>query len=273
MFQTGKLKPDRSIGGWIVPLAMLAVFGIGLLVLGYRRGMFVLAGLILLYALYSLYIFIRTGNIEHLVVCAFQVFLATMASYLPTYVGTNRIEPPAGVAAFLMGLVFFGVLIVFLTVTKRLKWRGREILELAAEPVEETGDGYTPRPRPVGRVDFGKREILAFARFCARHLVAIVYASPRQVLFVPVRMGQEYTFVFRPGVAHPDSTWISFDFDGDVSVHVAEKDYLDYMEPLAFDKLCESLGRLFIEFAELHRRGEGVRIIDRMNALRLSPLT
>jgi len=270
MFQTLKLKPDRSIGGWIVPLSMLAIVGVSLLVLGYRGGLLVLAGLILLYALYSLFVFIRTGNTEHLVLCAFQVFLGTMAWLLPSYVGTVRSEPPQGVAAYVMGLVFFGVLIIFLAVTKRLKWRGREILELAAEPVEETGNGYTPRPRPVGRVEFSKKEILAFARFCARHLIAVCYVGPRQVTFVPVRMGEEYMFMFRAGGAHPDSTWISFDFDGDVSVHIAQRDYLNYQEPLAFDKLCESLGRLFIEFAELHQRGEGVRIIDRINALRLS---
>ena len=154
MFQTGKLKPDRSIGGWIVPLSVSALFGISLLILGYRRAIFVLAGLILLYALYSLYVFLRTMNAEHLVVCAYQVFLGITALFLPSYVGTNRAEPPTGVVAYVTGLVFFGVLIVFLTVTRRLKWRGREVLELAAETVEETGNGYTPRPRPVGRVDF-----------------------------------------------------------------------------------------------------------------------
>jgi hypothetical protein len=55
-------------------------------------------------------------------------------------------------------------------------------------------------------------------------------------------------------------------------VHISQKDYLNYREPLAFDKLCESLGRLFIEFAEQHRNGEGVRIIDRMNALQMNIL-
>jgi hypothetical protein len=270
MFQTRKLKPDRSIGGWIIPLAMLAIFGVSLLILGYRRGLFVLAGLILLYALYSLYIFIRTGNMEHLVLCAYQVFLGATAILLPSYVGNNRTETPEGVLAYLIGLIFFGVLIGFLALTKRLKWRGREIFELAAESVEETGNGYTPRPRPVGRLEFSKQEILAFARFCARHLIAVVYVSPRQITFVPVKMGGEYTFMFRSGSAHQETTWISFDFDGDVSVHIAQKDYLDYSEPLSFDRLCESLGQLFIEFAGMHRRGEGVRIIDRMDALRMS---
>ena len=50
---------------------------------------------------------------------------------------------------------------------------------------------------------------------------------------------------------------------------MSHKDYLDYREPLAFDQLCNSLGELFIEFLELHTKGEGVRAIDRMDDLRL----
>jgi len=272
MFHTRKLKPDRSIGGWIVPLIMIALFGMSLLILGYRRGMYALPILIAVYAVYSLYVFLRTRNIEHLALFAFQIFLGWMSFQLPSYAGTSRIESSNYIVAAALGLVCFGVLIIFLLATRRLKWRGSEIFEMAAEPVDETGNGYTARPRPIGRVEFTRQELLAFARFCTRNLTAVAYLSPRQVVLVPVRMGQEYTYLFRAGGAHPESTWICFDFEGDVAVHISQKDYLNFQEPLAFDKLCESLGRLFIEFAELHRRGEGVRIIDRMNALRMSVL-
>jgi hypothetical protein len=271
MFHTRKLKSDRSIGGWIVPLIMLALFGIGLLILGYRRGLYVLPILIGVYALYSLYVFLRTRNFEHLALCAFQIFLGWMAFQLPSFAGTGRIESTGSIVAALLGMICFGVLIIFLLATRRLKWRGSEVFELAAEPVEESGDGYTARPRPLGKVEFTRQELLAFARFCARNLIAVGYVSPRQVVLVPVRMGQEYTYLFRSG-AYPESTWISFDFDGEVAVHISQRDYLNYREPLAFDKLCESLGRLFIEFSEQHRRGEGERIIDRMDALRISIL-
>jgi hypothetical protein len=272
MFQTRKLKPDRSIGGWIVPLIMIALFGVSLLILGYRRGMYTLSILIWVYAVYSLYVFLRTKNLEHLALCAFQIFLGWISYQLPSYAGTSRIESSAYITAAAIGWVFFGVLIIFLLVTRRLKWRGSEVFEMAAEPVEETGNGYTTRLRPIGRVEFTWQELLSFARFCARNLIAVAYLSPRQIVLVPVRMGQEYTYLFRVGGAHPESTWISFDFEGDVAVHISQKDYLNYLEPLAFDTLCESLGHLFIEFAELHRHGEGVRIIDRMNALQMGIL-
>lgn len=272
MFFTRKQKPDRSIGGWIIPLIMVAIFGMSLLILGYKKGLFLLSILIWVYALYSLFVMLRTRNIEHLALCAFQIFLGWLSLQLPSYTGTGRIESSAQIIASLIGLICFGVLISFLLATKRLKWRGSEIFEMAAQGVEETGNGYTARPRPIGKVEFSQQELFAFSRFCSKNLIAVTYLSPRQLVLVPVRMGQEYTYLFRTSSAYTESTWISFDFDGDVAVHISQKDYLNYLDPLSFDKLCESLGHLFIEFAELHRRGEGIRIIDRMNALRLSIL-
>ena len=268
MFQTRKLKPDRSIGGFIIPIGSILIIVLSMLLFGYKAVFIVLAGLFWVAALYSLYIFARTSNSGHLVVLMFQAFAGLMAFLAPDYISDQRFLEWR--YAWILGVIPFGVLIIYLAFTKRIKWRGREIFELAAETVEETGNGYTPRPRPVGRVEFSKKEILAFARFCARYLIAAIYVSPRQVTFVPVKMGEEFSFMFKYGNTHQETTWISFDFDGDVSVHIAQKDYLDYIEPLAFDKLCESLGQLFIEFAGFHQRGEGVRVIDRMDALRMS---
>lgn len=272
MFRERKMKPDRSIIGWLVPLLMLVIFGAGILIFGYRTGMYILAGLVGLYAVYTLLVFLRTRNIEHLVVLAFQVFLMFLCANLPNYIGNQRQESKEAKIAAIIGMIFFLVMQTYLVLSRRIKWRGTEVFELAAETVAETGNGYTPRPRPVGKVEFSKEEILALARFCARHLIAISYVSPRQVTIVPVRMGQEYHAIFRLAGAQQDSSWISFDFDGDVSVHIAQKDYLNYREPLAFDPLCQSLGQLFIEFGELQRRGEGVRIIDRMNDLQIGIL-
>lgn len=66
-----------------------------------------------------------------------------------------------------------------------------------------------------------------------------------------------------------DASWVNFDVNGDVAVHIAHKDYLDYREPLAFDQLCTSLGQVFIDFFELYNKGEGVCVIDRMDDLKI----
>ncbi len=271
MISERKLKPDRSIIGAILPLSIVFVFGLSMLMFGITTGLRFLAAIFWIYAVYSLYIFIRTGNPGHLAVSAYQVFIGTMTFTLSMEYRPGQWPPRVEwTVAWMTGIIFFGVLIVFLAATKKIKWRGREVFELAAAAVDEAANGYTPRPRPVGKVEISRQEILRFARFCSSHLIACAYVSPRQVSLVPVKMGDENTFLFRQIGSNPEVTWISFDFEGDVAVHISHKDYLDYAQPLAFDKLCASLGELFIEFAGLHQRGEGVRIIDRLDALKMS---
>jgi hypothetical protein len=269
MYPVRKLKPDRSIGGLIPVLSMLAIFGLSTLLFGITVGLLVGAGLIWMYGLYCLFVFVRMGNYGHLIVCGYCIFLGAMTLLASQSIKSGKEPDVEFMVAWMSGIIFFGALIVYLAATKKIKWRGREIFELAAEPVEAAGDGYTPRPRPIGKVEFTKEDILAFARFAGRNLISIVYYGPRQVTFVPVKMGDEYTYPFRLRGSYREATWINIDFEGEVSVHIAQKDYLDYKEPLVFDRLCESLGHLYIEFIELHKKGEGVRIIDRMDALRL----
>ena len=171
--------------------------------------------------------------------------------------------------AYFTGVIFFAIVLIYLAITRRLKWRGREIFELAAEPVEEIGDGYTSRPRPVGKVEYSPEQMRGFARFCARHLIALPYITSKNITLVPIKMGEEYGRLLGLSGDYRDATWVNFDVDGEVSVHIAHKDYLDYREPLAFDPLCASLGQVFIDFFELYNKGEGVRVIDRMDDLRI----
>jgi len=221
MFHARKVKPDRSIGGLIYPLTVLLSFGLSTLIFGFVVGFIVVASLLWIYALYALYIFIRTGNLGHLVVTANQVYMGVLLFLAANYLSDLDTAREEWKIAWITGFICFGVLILYLVLTKKIKWRGREIFELAAETVEEAGNGYTFRPRPIGRVEFSKQELLAFARFCTRHLIAVVYLSPRQATFVPIRMGEEYSFLFRSAGSQKEQTWISFDFDGDVSVHIA----------------------------------------------------
>ena len=111
---------------------------------------------------------------------------------------------------------------------------------------------------------------MAFTEFSRRNLIAVPYLGKDKVAFVPVMAGREVPFVLGMKSDYTDETWVSFDFDGNVSVNIAHRDYLGYKESLAFDQLCESLSNLFVEFLEMHQRGEGVRIIDRLNTVGVS---
>ena len=70
---------------------------------------------------------------------------------------------------------------------------------------------------------------------------------------------------------YSDETYIMYDFEGNVSVNMKKQDYLQYKDALSFDQLTDSLGNLFKEFLELFMKKNSVWIIDRMDALKLSP--
>lgn len=268
MIHARKLKPDRSLGGLIPVLISLGIFGLSVLVFDFTISFYILAILMWLFSGVYLLIVLRTGNLAYLVSVSYLVYAGVMLYLAPYYI--NRAGDDMGYRlAWFTGIIFFDILMAYVIFTKRIKWRGREIFELAGADIDDTNHGYTSRPRPIGKVEISKTEIQSFARYLSRHLIALTYTTANQVFFVPVKMGHEFKHLLRVNSPNTLDTWISFAFDGDVSVHVGHKDYLDYWEPLAFDQLCESLGQLFVEFAELHRQGEGVRIIDRMDAVGL----
>jgi len=275
-----KLKPDRNITGALVPLSMLPIFGLTSLIFGIPVGILTLAVMIGLFGLFYLYVFIRTWNVFVLVIsadCVFLIYMLVIASGTFTNAAGNYMLDPFErtefALAYFTGLVFFGFVIIFLGLTRRLKWRGREIFELAAEPVEETGNGYTSRPRPVGKVDYSPQQTHAFAHFCSRHLIALPYSTSKNITLVLVKNSEEFERLLGLSGDYRDASWVNFDVDGEVSVHISQKDYLDYREPLVFDQLCTSIGQVFIDFFELFTKGEGVRVIDRMDDLKLSFLS
>jgi hypothetical protein len=162
---------------------------------------------------------------------------------------------------------------LYLAFTRRLKWRGREIFELAAAPVEGTGNGYTTRPKPVGKVDYSPQQVRAFACFAAQNLIALPYITSKNITLVPVKMGEEFGRLLGLSGDYYEATWVNIDSSGEVSVHIAQNDYLDYREPLVFDQLCSALGQVFIDFLDMHARGEGIRVIDRLDDLKIPVLS
>ncbi len=263
-----RLKPDRNIIGAMVPLSIFLIFGLAAMAFGVSTGLVVLAALLWVVSLFYLYAFARTGNLAQLVIVADFAFFGYMV-----YIAARQIGRLEFALVYFFGLLFFAVVLGFLAFTRRLKWRGREVFELAAEAVEEGGNGYTARPRPVGKLAYSPQQMQDFARYMARHLVALSYRTSQNITLVPIKMGEEYGRLLGLSGDYRDATWVNFDANGEVSVHIAHKDYLDYRQPLAFDPLCASLGQVFIEFFVLFNKGEGVRIIDRMDDLKIGFLS
>lgn len=275
-----KLKPDRSITGALIPLSMLPIFGITSLIFGLPAGFLALMVMIGLFGLFYLYVFFRTLNGYLLVICADCAFLGLLLgvayNQLINSINNNSLNPfedKSFAVAYMSGLIFFGFVLVFLTLTRKLKWRGREIYELAAEDMDVSSNGYTSRPRPVGKVDYSPQEIRSFARFCSRHLIALPYFTSNNTTLVIIKNSEEFEHLLGLSGDYRDCSWVNFDNDGEISVHISQKDYMDYRQSLAFDQLCASLGQVFIDFIAQYSRGEGVRVIDRMDDLRISVLS
>jgi len=267
MYTLRKLRTDRSIGMLLLPFGALALIAASGALFGIRAAYAVGGAFFSVYAAYSFLTYLRTGNPGFIVVASFQLSGGLMGFAAAAGFGQR---PNRLALAFAVCAVFLGIWAVLLAATKRIKWRGREVLELAAASVEQTQNGYTGRPLPVGKTDFNQQQILGFAEFARRHLIAATYVGRDRVAFVPVREGHEPPFILGLKGDHTGETWVSFDFAGNVSANISQRDYMDYREPLSFDKLCQSLGDLFVEFVGVFQRGEGVRIIDRLDAVGLS---
>ncbi len=270
MYLSHKLKPDRSITGLIPALAILTIFAISAVIFGWETGFRVIGILVFTYAVYSFIAYSNTRSTGYLIASLYQI---SMALFCWTFAGSINNPSSRLHLIFLISFIFFGLWLAYLTINKRTKWRGREILELAAIPVDELQNGFTGRPLPAGKEDFHDREILAFAEFVTRNMIAATYVEKDKVVFVPVKMGREFGIAVGLHQDYSQDTWVAIDFDGNVTVNISREDYLTYKENLSFDQLCDSMGKLFVEFLELFRRGEGVRIIDHMDAVGLNPFS
>jgi hypothetical protein len=109
-----------------------------------------------------------------------------------------------------------------------------------------------------------------FSYFTKRNLIAIPVHDQDKVAFV---ISQDYYFTLGFDNSYLNKTFILFESDGRVLAHISKHDYLRYRDNYAYDQLCDSLGKLFIAFFEDYKKGESIRIIDRLNELNFNPIT
>jgi hypothetical protein len=270
MYFMSRLKDDRSVAFIVPALATLAAFLVALTLGGRSLGFRVLGVAFLGFAVLAARSYWRTRN-PFIVVQT--VYLASLGLYCLTAPRDFGRAASPGSKVLLLVAAAAAAWLMWVFFTKRLKFRGRELLELAALPVRPDPDGFTARPRPAGQARYTREELLAFAEFVHRTHVAWAYREGHRVVLVPVRrLGYAYLYGWTvPG--YEDQTWVAFDFEGNVTAHVSREDYLDYREELSLDQLCESLGAVMVDLLEQFKRGEGSRILDRLNALGMSPVS
>ena len=267
MYQIRKLKPAPFNKEILLAPISLIIFFFLLSIAGPEIAFLSLIPLFLGLGLLGLLIWLRTKNTGNLVLVLMMMAVLVMCVLFAIY-GRNVSRPLIG--GIIIALAILMPLLLYMTFSRKNKWRTREMLELAAFSVKDIESGFTERPMPVGKADFTKGEMEAFTEFMKKNLIGIPVYDQEKVVFV---INYDYKFLMGFSNDYKEKTYVSFDKDGNVLAHISLKDYMKYRDRYAFDQLCESMGKLFMEFLELYKKGEGQRVIDQLNDLQLNPFT
>lgn len=166
--------------------------------------------------------------------------------------------------AFSIASSIFLAAFIWLLFSKRINWRYKEILKLAAAPVTGVTDGFTPRPYPTGSASFTRDDALGLARRLKRNVIAYPFIEQDRVVFVIPEYMWAYMLFFKK--RYEGDTYVAFSDSGQVTVRIAKKDYQKYSKELTFDQLCVSLGDLFKRFMQWHREKEPNKIAALLNS-------
>ena len=268
MYYRRKLKPDSSITGFIPAIICLLTAALVWIIAGQREAFLSVSAFFVLYSAFSLWIYLRTRNISHLAASLWQFLWGLYIITRKDLPLIFRPDPKVSDLVFVI-LLASTVWLLYLFFTRKAKWRGREVFELASIRVEEETSGFTARPRPFGKAEYSWDKLRGFSEFLRRNLVAMTYFEANSVILAPVKSGDEFRYMFNPDSFREPGTWIAFDSGGNISVTISKRDYLDYKDELSFDQLCENMGKLFAEFMAYYRKGEPGRIIYRLDELNM----
>jgi hypothetical protein len=270
MFFERKMKTQNIIKMLWFPILSLAIFFSIFGLFGPGPAFYTLGGIYFLAPIFPFATFFKTRNNGYLAVGLFQVFAGLVCISAPPAI-ENKNEIGL-IPIFIVIMYALLMIVAYQTFNRKLRWRGEEVFELAALPVDDTGDSFTARPRPVGNVSVSKTEMIRFVDFVTRYLIAFAFREDNRVVFVLTLPGKDLPYLFGLKKDYLDDTWVAVDYDGNITVNITEEDYLLFKMDLDFDQICQSLGNVFSEFLELSKQGQESQIIDRMNALRLNPI-
>jgi len=270
MFYERKTR-DRS---WIkqiwFPISLVLIFFGLSATAGFGIGFYFMAVAMIITSVIPFITFWRTRNAGFLAVALYFASVALVCASAPAAI---RDRSDVGLTPlFLVMMYGLGLVVLYLTLNRKLRWRGQEVFELAALPIEDIGDSFSPRPRPAGQVPVSKTEMIRFVDFITTNLIAFAFPEENRIVFVLTLPGNDLPYILGLKKDYMQDTWVAIDYQGKISVNITQEDYLLFKQDLDFDQLCQSLGNVFMEFLELSKRGQESLIIDRMNALRLNPL-
>ncbi|MEJ2759334.1 MAG: hypothetical protein P8046_12710 [Anaerolineales bacterium] len=253
MFYERKTKSQNAFSFIFIPISFIVVWLVLSVTVGFEVSFYFMGGIFVVVSVWPFITFWRTRNSGFLAVGTFQFAVGLVCFSAPPAIADKS---EAGLIPLFLAIMYGAMLVSFYhLVNRKLKWRGVEIFELAA-----------------GQTQVSKTEMIRFVDFITRSLIAFPFKEENRIVFVLALPKREFRYLLGMNQNYLEDTWVAVNYDGNVSVHITEKDYLLFKQDLNFDQLCESLGDVFIEFLELSKAGRESQIIDKMNALRLNPL-
>lgn len=269
MFFERKTKDSSLLKIILIPIGVIALFLTVASLAGFGPALYMLGVIYFFLSVMPFITFWRTRNAGFLALTLFLIFVFLVCVSAPPAIIDK--SQTGLIPLFLVGMYISLMVVAYLTFNRKLRWRGQEIFELAALPIEDTGDSFSARPRPTGQVPISKTEMIRFVDFMTKNLLAFAFREDNRVIFVLALPGKETSYLLGLKKDFLEDTWVAIDFDGNISVNITQEDYLLFKMDLDFDQLCQSLGDVISEFLELSKNGQESQIIDKMNALRLNP--
>lgn len=270
MFFERKMKKQNIIKTIWFPILSVGIFISMIGLFGPGPAFYSLGGIYFLASIFPIATVLKTRNNSYLAVVLFLIFAGLVCISAPPAIENKH---DIGLIPMFVVIMYALMMVVaYQTFNRRLRWRGEEIFELAALPVDDIGNSFTARPRPVGQVPVSKTEMIRFVDFMSKNLVAFPFKEENRVVFVLTLPGNDIPYLFGIKKDYLQDTWVAVDYEGNITVNITEEDYLLFKMDLDFDQICQSLGDVFSEFLELSKNGQESKIIDRMNALRLNPI-
>lgn len=265
MYFIRKLKPPEMNVEAIIGISMVPILLIIFVFFGVRAMFGFIAFIELMVLGIQVNLYIRSKNSAFIWI-ALAIFVIFVFALDLAFFGLDKSKPE--VPALSVGVIIAAGVVIYQIVTRRVKWRTREIMELSAMPVSDSRSGFTERPLSVGKIDANKLELEAFTNFIRKKLIAIPYMEEELIIY---SLTSNYWKQIGLKRGYEDESWVSIDGDGSVNAYISKYDYLKFKDQFTFDQLCQSLGELFVEFFNMYKRGEGTLIMKRFDDLRLNP--
>ncbi len=132
------------------------------------------------------------------------------------------------------------------------------LLERAGKKTNTVQDGYTNRPFHLGAIENSVDEIVSFSEYLHKKGWAVAITEENRIKLI-FSSGLFWYFHF----IKPDynkNTYAEIDFKGNISIHIAERDYKKFKQELTFDELCDTFGNLIIFMFNMFKENQQFKI-------------